>query len=405
MNMKIVASLLLIGGIACSSPQQERQTDNDVKFIDSPTGANASLPYLVTGEDGHLYFSWVEKQDSNWVEFKYSKLSNNGWSTPELIARGNNWFVNWADYPMIAIDKKGNMIAHYLKKSASSTYAYDVNIVFKSKEGSWSDPIVPHKDDTPTEHGFVTMLPQSEGNFLVAWLDGRNTAGGEHGSSDGHKGSMTLRSAVINIDGSLREEMELDPRVCDCCQTGGAMTASGPVIVFRDRSENEIRDISFVNRQSNTWSSAQSVSNDNWKIEGCPVNGPRMASLGNTSALAWFTAANDEAQVKLAFSGTMNSFGEPLVIDDDAPLGRVDVVMLDQETAVVSWLDNVDKPSIRYRLVEVNGEMEASKVLSSTSESRSSGFPQMEIFDGTIYFAWTDQNQEAGAAIKLAKWR
>ncbi|MEP5612379.1 MAG: exo-alpha-sialidase [Cyclobacteriaceae bacterium] len=407
MKTTLITFILSIIWTACSAPQRENEsTSNEsVSFIESPAGENASLPYLVTGEDGNLYFSWVEKKDSNWVELKYSIMKDDSWSEPQLIAKGNDWFVNWADYPMLAVDKDGNMISNFLAKSTSGTYSYDVNIVYKPADGEWSDPIIPHKDGTPTEHGFVTMLPKNDGRFLLSWLDGRNTGGGDHGSEDGHVGggAMTIRTAALDMQGNLTEEAELDNRVCDCCQTGGAMTASGPVIAYRDRSEEEIRDISFVKLVNQKWSEPQTVNTDNWEIAGCPVNGPRMTSSGSTIAIAWFSAAEGNPKVNIAFSDDDGSFKEPIIVDDTKPLGRVDIILLDEETAVVSWLDNEGTPAIKYKTIKSDGTSTEPMILSETSDSRGSGFPQMTIVDGTTYFAWTSYDKEKGTEVKMAK--
>jgi hypothetical protein len=67
------------------------------------------------------------------------------------------------------------LAAHWLVKRGSATYAYDVNIT-QSKDGgkSWSKPIVPHRDNTQTEHGFVSLIPLNDGRLGANWLDGRN---------------------------------------------------------------------------------------------------------------------------------------------------------------------------------------------------------------------------------------
>lgn len=407
MKTALITLVLSIVWAACSSPQSENQgkPNDGVSFIESPAGENASLPYLVTGEDGNLYFSWVEKKDSNWVELKYSMLRDDKWAEPQLIARGNDWFVNWADYPMLAVDNAGNMISNFLAKSTSGTYSYDVNIVYKPVGGEWSNPLIPHKDGTPTEHGFVTMLPNNDGTFLLSWLDGRNTGGGDHGSEDGHGagGAMTIRTAALDMQGNLTEEAELDNRVCDCCQTGGAMTASGPVIAYRDRSEEEIRDISFVKLVNQKWSEPQTVNTDNWEIAGCPVNGPRMTSKGDAVAIAWFSAAEGQAKVQMAFSSDTEAFNDPILVDSTSALGRVDIILLDEETAVVSWLDNEGTPAIKYRTIKSDGTASDSILLAETSESRGSGFPQMTVVDGTIYFAWTSYDKEKGTNVRMAK--
>ncbi|MEQ9301000.1 MAG: exo-alpha-sialidase [Cyclobacteriaceae bacterium] len=380
---------------ACTAPRQEPSETPTAPTFTSPTGMGAQLPHLTKGGDGSLYLSWVVETDSM-ATLQYAMLSDDQWSAPETVASGDNWFVNWADYPTMAADAQGNLIAHYPAKSGEGAYAYDVNVVLKPNGSSeWSAPVLAHTDGTQTEHGFVAMLPQNDGTFLLTWLDGRFTGGGDH-DADGHgggKGAMTVRTAVIDMQGNLSEEAELDDRVCDCCQTGITNSPSGLVIVYRDRSEDEIRDMYFVRNVNGAWSVPSRIAQDNWNIAGCPVNGPRIASYGESVAVAWFTAANGEPKVKLSFLED-DSFGDPIIIDESAPLGRVDIVMLDEMTAVVSWLDGGASPAIKYAKITSAGVISTPVSVTSTSESRSSGFPQMELLDGSLYFSWTVSDGE-----------
>jgi hypothetical protein len=393
---------------ACSTSNKPEALKNISSFA-APIGANASLPHLTKGGDDNLYLSWVEKGDSTIVELKYAQLIDDTWSVPELIASGDNWFVNWADYPMLAVDKDGNKVAHYLAKNSSGTYSYDVNVVRKpTGTQAWLPSIVPHNDGTPTEHGFATLLPQNDGKFLLAWLDGRNTGGGEHDGHDGHEGhggggAMTVRSAVMDMQGNLTDETELDGKVCDCCQTTGAIVGGIPIIAFRDRSDEGMRDMSFVTKSNGQWTDSKAVSEDNWKIAGCPVNGPRLAAFEDQAVIAWFTAADGNPKVKVAFSNGNNEFDLPIVIDEKQPLGRVDVVMLDKNSAVVSWLTSKDeKTIIMAAQVNKNGEVSEARIVSETSSSRGSGFPQMEKVGNNIYFAWTHVIEKE-TSIKMAK--
>ena len=226
----ILFILALIYSCVNSNNEEAPKATTLVSPLESPVGNNGSLPYLISDND-KLFLSWMES-DGDTAIFKYTSLNSTGWSKAEEIARGTDWFVNWADYSMIGINN-GNMVAHYLTSSGEAYFSYDVNVVRKPVSESWSSSLIPHNDGTSTEHGFVTMLPVSKDSFQLAWLDGRNT------STDAteHNGAMTLRSAVLKMDGLLSEEMELDNRVCDCCQTGGAITENGPIIVYRNRSE------------------------------------------------------------------------------------------------------------------------------------------------------------------------
>ena len=382
----IVATL-----VACSVEPKNSETlgSTQLQTIEVPSQENSGLPYLVAGADGNLYFSWIEKKNGGLVEFNYSKLNAGTWSTPELIAQGDDWFVNWADYPMIAVNQNGDKIAHYLAKSSAGTYSYDVNLVVKPEgQAAWSTSFVPHQDGTPTEHGFVTMIPLSNGSFQTTWLDGRNTGTGGHGV---FAGAMTVRSAEITPEGKILVDEELDNRVCDCCQTTGISHSNGPMFFYRDRSEVEIRDISLVRKVGKYWTEPAALHNDQWNIEGCPVNGPRADSKGNNVAVAWYSAASNQPEVKVTFSTDAGeSFNDPIIIDQSSPMGRVDIAMISDSKLLVTWLSNKGGQSlIMGRIVSIDGSMEEPFNIAETDESRASGFPQTEVLDNTAYFAWT----------------
>ena len=57
----------------------------------------------------------------------------------------------------------------------------------------------------------------------------------------------------------------LDQRVCDCCQTSVAKTQDGPVAIYRDRSEEEIRDIYMVRIVIHLRPVPKPVFADNWQ--------------------------------------------------------------------------------------------------------------------------------------------
>jgi hypothetical protein len=311
------------------------------------------------------------------------------------VAAGTDWFVNWADYPMVAANPSG-MVAHYLQKSGPGTFAYDVKVTASPDGNSWSEPYTLHDDGMQAEHGFVSFVPYGDG-YYVSWLDGRKTAMPGAEGHEGHHGEMTLRAARLAADGSKLEEWELDCRVCDCCQTSVAMAAAGPVVVYRDRSENEVRDISVVRYDGMAWTEPEPVFSDEWKIEGCPVNGPRIDARGDTVVVAWFSAAGSKPGVKAVYSFDGGaSFEAPITIDEGAPIGRVDVELL-EDKAVVSWMEG---PRILAVFVFPEGTRGKSFLVAESSENRASGFPQMTRVGDHLYFAWTDSESKS---IRVAK--
>lgn len=360
--------------------------------------AHIEEPYLFTSKLGDTYLSWIEKTDSvNF--FKYSKLDGEVWSEEKTIAQGSDWFVNWADYPQLSAFTDGTLVAVFLQKSGEGTFAYDVRITISKDGKQWSEPFVLHDDQTQTEHGFLSMVPWGE-NMLVTWLDGRNTGGGGHDHDHGHHGQMTVRAAVLDTDGKKIEEWELDNRVCDCCQTTAAMTEDGPVVIFRDRSETEIRDLGIAKFENGNWNETAPVYMDLWEIAACPVNGPRVSALENQVAVAWYTAAKDNPEVKVTFSkDNGNTFEEPTKIDLGQTLGRVDIEMIEKDKAMVCWMD---EGKILVRSVDSSGRLGNPIQVATSSDKRSSGFPQMTKNGNTLWFAWTDDSADL-RKVKVAK--
>ena len=371
-----------------------------VREIPSPASANSGQPNLTVSRDGQVYLSWIERLPEGRFSLRFSRQTGDGWSAPRVIAEGTNWFVNWADFPSMVALPDGTLAAHWLVKSSPETFDYDVQIA-RSFDGGvrWEKPFSPHRDGVRAEHGFVSLFAASDGNLAAVWLDGREMKAGT-GHDHGH-GNMTLRYVKIQRDGSLTDEAVLDTRVCECCQTAVAVTSEGPVVVYRDRSSdpNEIRDISIVRLNGQRWTDPRPVALDRWELTGCPVNGPAIAARGREVAVAWYTGAGDAPRVKLAFSRDAGeSFASPVTIDDGSPIGRVDLLLLEDGSALVCWLEKVaGGGSLRLRRVAPSGTMEQTLPIAPSGTARSNGFPQMVRQGESVLFAWT------AAGIKTAR--
>ncbi len=377
------------------SPSSTTQSALMIQPATSPAGVDSREPEMTSTADGRIILSWVEKIGSKRYALRFATRDAGSWSTAQTVAAGENWFVNWADFPSVIALADGSLAAHWLVKSGSGTYAYDVNIA-RSKDGgkTWGRPIVPHTDRTQTEHGFVSLIPLPDGRVGAVWVDGRNLKDHKE-EGDEHTPlpvSMTLRYAAIDADGKLSDETQLDDRVCECCQTSAALTSEGALAVYRDRSGKEIRDIHFVSRQQGNWGTPSPVHSDNWEINGCPVNGPSVAADGKRVAVAWYTGANDTPRVKAAFSDDAGaSFGEAIEVDDGETLGRVDALLLPDGSALVCWLSgNAEGGAIKVRRVRPDGALGPAAVIAKTDISRSSGFPRMARLGDDVHFAWTE---------------
>lgn len=356
-----------------------------------PAAPGSGEPNLTVGPDGRVYLSWIEPAADSAHALRFSVLEGDRWSAPRTVASGRGWFVNWADFPAMAVLPGNRLAAHWLQKSGTSAYAYDVRVAVSPDGGAtWTQGVVPHTDGTASEHGFVSLWPARGDSVALVWLDGRKYGASE----DEHdpRNEMTLRYTTVGMDGRAAPDREIDGRVCDCCQTGMAMTAGGPLVVYRDRSPDEVRDIYVTRMVNGAWTEGRPVHADGWVMPACPVNGPQADADGQRVAVAWFTAADSTPAVKLAFSTDGGAtFAAPARVDGGNPEGRVDVQLLAEGGALVSWIERTGETeaAVRVRRVGADGRMGEPRTLAASSSARSTGFPRMVRAGDDIVFAWT----------------
>jgi hypothetical protein len=403
---KFAAVIALLGLVACHGRDPGASWLDPATEVATPAGDGSRFPNLAGGPAAPLVMSWLEPAADGGFALRYSTWSGGSWTGPRTVAEGRDWFINWADFPSVVPVNRRVWGAHWLQQKPGDVYAYDVRIAVSTDAGNtWSAPMSPHDDGTPTEHGFVSLFGLGE-SLQTVWLDGRHTSG-EHEHGGGAAGAMTLRSAGIGTDGRLLgPDLEVDARVCDCCQTDATLTRDGPVVAYRDRSENETRDIILVRRTSVGWSDPVHVASDGWKIEACPVNGPAVDARGDTVVVAWFTAP-DVPRVRLAYSGDGGrSFAAPIEVATGRVAGRVDVVLLPDGRAVVSWLADVaGAAEIRAQPFTRDGPAGEATVIVRADVARSSGFPQMALTDGALLFTWTQSGEPPRVRAAIARLR
>ena len=367
--------------------------------LPSPAGTGAAEPFLTLDGENQFLLSWLQRDaDSVTVALQLATLGSSGtWSTPTAIVRSTGLFVNWADFPSVVRLANGRLLAHWLQRNGSGKYSYDVRLAESNDGGrSWSASVLAHDANVAAEHGFVTLLPRADSSADVVFLNGSAAAPTSAGADAGgeHRGPpMRLALARWTKEGGISASpVTLDDRTCDCCQTAAAVTAKGPVVLYRDRGDDENRDISVTRLIDGTWTTPRPLHVDGWIIDACPVNGPAISANGNQVAAVWFTGARDTAKVQLSFSTDAGAtFGPPIRIDGGVPAGRVDVELLETGDAVVTWIERTGKDSseVRARVVRADGTAEAALRVAGLTIGRSTGFPRMVRRGTELALAWT----------------
>ncbi len=371
-----------------------------------PPPPGATLPNLAADGKGRLWLSWLEPRDGGGHRFRLSSIDlgratpgSPTWSAPITVAEGTNVLANWADFPSVFVTSDGTLAAHWLERGAGRG-EYGIRLR-TSKDGgkTWTAPVTPHKDPpAPVEHGFVSFFEAPGAGLGLAWLDGREMAGG-HG--EGAHGSMTLRSALI-ANGQAGTEQVIDPKVCECCQTSAARTSDGVIVAYRDRSDGEVRDIAVSRFSAGRWSAPAIVHADDWKISGCPVNGPAVAALGNDVAVAWFSARDGEPKMKVAFSAAGGAFSAPVRLDSGTTYGRLALVMPDRDRAIVSFIENAgDGPQLILREARRDGRTGTSLAVGPMTNARTSGFARLALIGKRLVVTWLDVREGLPPAIRV----
>lgn len=372
-----------------------------IRDVASPAGPGAAESYLSTDPNGDILLSWLEPVSAaGRVALRFGRYHGNKWSAPITVFESSDLFVNWADFPSITSDRRGVLIAHWLQKTGKSTYAYDVRYAISRDSGMhWSQPMLLNRDGKLVEHGFVSIVPQPTSGFAAVWLDGRQMPEGKE------EGDMAIRYAEIDSDGRTSRESVLDKRTCECCTTAAALTADGVVAAYRDRSDEEIRDISIARVVRGRSATPFIVHDDGWEIHGCPVNGPQIDARGKNVAVAWFTGAKNQPRVNVAFSeNSGKSFGAPIRVDSGSPMGRVEILLLPSGDALVVWMEGLGNAAqVTARRISPSGRLGQSMKLADSSTARSAGFPRATVSGSQAWFTWTETTNPKRVHVAVAE--
>ena len=373
-----------------ASAQTPRPWPLKIEPAQISTAAGSNGPQLTSSAKG-VIASWLESGENGSV-LKFVERTTAGWSKPATAASGDDWFVTEADTPAVLRLSNGVLVASWEQSTNEEVEASNLRLSYSKDNGkTWAPSFLPHHDGTDTQHGFATLFELPGPALGVVWLDGRLTV------KDREHGPMTLRYGAFNAQWRQQADTAIDTKVCDCCTTSVAMTSEGPIVVYRDRSDDEIRDIYVSRLVGGKWTTGTAVHNDGWQIKACPINGPVVSAHDRDVAVAWYTMKNEIGQAFVAFSSDAGkTFGQPIRLDDAASLGKVDIEMLDDGSAVASWIEFADRRQFRVRRVERSGAKSAAFTIAGAAGGRVGGVPRLARQADQLVFAWTETPERGG---------
>ena len=184
----------------------------------------------------------------------------------------------------------------------------------------------------------------------------------------------------------------IDGLVCECCQTDITITDKGPIGVYRDRSEEETRDIYITKLENDVWSKGKPLHLDNWKINGCPVNGPVITGSNNDITVAWYTRAGGRSNIKIAKSTDYgDTFNDPIVLGTDETVGHISIVDDAIGNIWLLWQKTGDNGSVVLILTKIENESNniMHKVIEEAGKTPRFSFPQITRHNNQIILAYS----------------
>jgi len=383
----ITLKLMALIAIGC-----RRNGEKPVTALPNPAAAGSICPNETRTSDGGILLSWLEPTNDS-LALRFAIRHGEQWSSIQTIVVRKNFDKYPEAPPWVLSLAPGSLVAIWAEQlpPGKSKWPGDYLLSAVSSDGgaNWSQPVIIHSDRTDGEHSFASIVPQDDTHAAIVWLDSRDYE---------TRHTYRLMSAVISSSGAVSSETTVDNDVCTCCPTALIRTPNGLVAAYRNHTSDEIRDIYTAHEMFARWQNGQSLHQDNWHINGCPVNGPSLASNRNDVVAVWFTGKEDRASVQIGFSPdggtTFQSFA---TLDSDEGdkrvLGRVSVVVLDSGDALVSWIRRqAGKSQLILAYVREDGSVLNSQVIAEGS-SDSLGYPRMQNDGSQVLVAWGGTEQ------------
>ena len=237
--------------------------------------------------------------------------------------------------------------------------------------------------DSEGSRGWESVAVDATGRVSVLWLDHRDliAADGAHqhsaASASGAmpapmvmpKGDPTERAALSQLmfaslpgatgrtsgaSSSRTTALSIARSVCYCCKTALAVSGDAVYAAWRHVYPSGERDIAFTmsTNGGRTFAAPLRVSDDHWKLDGCPDNGPAMAIDASRRAhVVWPTTAEGKnatakdamaLSIYYAVSRDGKSFSPRTRVPTRGPASHPQIVMLPNGASLVAWDEVVD---------------------------------------------------------------
>ncbi len=284
---------------ACSSPKPHESPST----VMSAQEGWAKTVYLTRDLAGLPVVAWTETETPDGTPLFYFSRWNaaTGIFQERIRVPAGPAIVAHAEgMPKLVFAATGLIYAVYAARNDShgNPYAGRMEYLVSSDGGdSWGKPRIVHRDSTQEAgHDFFDAIALSDGRVAVSWLDKSH-----------EKGGRPVHFAVTDSSGGFAHETVVDDHACECCRTALYECNGTIALLYRNIEQTPsgtVRDIHYRLSDDGGISFHQGAvySNDGWRIDGCPHNGPDLTMDERALFSTWFTAGKNKG----LFYGELN---------------------------------------------------------------------------------------------------
>ncbi len=288
---------LLVSMAATSQAQAHENHDHastTAKAKRAALGSSAALD-----AQGKLWVVSVESSTSGvFLIVRNSGDLGQTWSKPQRITPAPEAIAaKEQDFPRIAFGKQQQALVIWTKNNTKH-FSGDVRYSRSADGGaSWSAPATLQQDRQPIAHRFGNLMADADGNFYVAWIDQRDTANAK-AAGQAYRASSLYYSVSGDGGKTWRNDIKLADHTCECCRLAMAQDSDGlPLLFWRQAFEGE-RDHALIKLTPDGKPGAFTRSTqDAWKTESCPDQGPSLAVTTSARHAVWFAVVGNEGKV------------------------------------------------------------------------------------------------------------
>jgi len=283
------AGLVMSGQAVAHQPKHEKAASECVGPQAEPSPRCAETPTPLFDAKGHLWLTWTQ---NGYVYVARSEDGGASFAASAKVApKPLDIEKNGENRPKIAVSPDGSL---YVAFTVKGEQKYSGIVYFsRSTDGGkvFSPPVVITDEDKPVSQSFETLNVGADGRIHISWIDKRDREAAKQQQKK-YAGSAIYYAYSDDGGKSFSANIKLADHSCECCRITMAIDGAGsPVIAWRHVFEGNIRDHALMKLNADgSPGRLTRVSEDLWKLDGCPHHGPALA-IGDNGVLhiVWFT--------------------------------------------------------------------------------------------------------------------